>query len=94
MIVMKPTATEQEIQGVIDRIEAAGARAHPSRGDELTVIGAIGDLEREVHVAVLGLDDVVVVDTPDAVLVTTRSRAQDVKAVVDALRAAGRTDLL
>ena len=44
--------------------------------------------------AVLGLDDVVVVDTPDAVLVTTRARAQDVKAVVDALRAAGRTDLL
>ena len=34
-------------------------------------------------VAVLGLDDVVVVDTPDAVLVTTRERAQDVKAVVD-----------
>jgi mannose-1-phosphate guanylyltransferase len=44
--------------------------------------------------AVLGLDDVVVVDTPDAVLVTTRARAQDVKAVVDALRAAGRSDLL
>jgi mannose-1-phosphate guanylyltransferase len=44
--------------------------------------------------AVLGLDDVVVVDTPDAVLVTTRAQAQDVKAVVDALRAAGRTDLL
>src|SRR3712207_4462058 len=56
MIVMKTTATEQEIQGVIDRIEAAGARAHPSRGDELTVIGAIGDLEREVHVAELGLE--------------------------------------
>ena len=37
--------------------------------------------------AVLGLDDVVVVDTPDAVLVTTRARAQDVKAVVEALRA-------
>ncbi|HEV7194372.1 MAG TPA: sugar phosphate nucleotidyltransferase, partial [Pedococcus sp.] len=45
-------------------------------------------------VAVVGLDDVVVVDTPDALLVTTRERAQDVKAVVDALRAAGRTDLL
>ena len=44
--------------------------------------------------AVLGLDDVVVVDTPDAVLVTTRAQAQDVKGVVDALRAAGRTDLL
>ena len=37
---------------------------------------------------VVGLDDVVVVDTPDAVLVTTRARAQDVKAVVDRLRQA------
>jgi len=45
-------------------------------------------------VVVLGLDDVVVVDTDDALLVTTRDRAQDVKAVVDALRAAGRTELL
>lgn len=45
-------------------------------------------------VAVVGLDDVVVVDTPDALLVTTRARAQQVKAVVDALREAGRTDLL
>lgn len=45
------------------------------------------------RVAVVGLDDIVVVDTPDAVLVTTRSRAQDVKAVVDALKAQGRADL-
>jgi mannose-1-phosphate guanylyltransferase len=45
-------------------------------------------------VAVVGLDDVVVVDTPDAVLVMAKDRAQDVKSVVDALRAEGRTDLL
>ncbi|HZI96351.1 MAG TPA: mannose-1-phosphate guanylyltransferase [Actinomycetales bacterium] len=45
-------------------------------------------------VVVVGLDDVVVVDTPDALLVTSRARAQDVKAVVGRLRAAGRTDLL
>ena len=44
-------------------------------------------------VAVIGLDDVVVVDTPDALLVTTRSRAQQVKAVVEALKHDGRTDL-
>lgn len=44
-------------------------------------------------VAVVGLDDVVVVDTPDAVLVTTRARAQRVKSVVDALKAEGRIDL-
>ena len=53
MIVMKPTATEEEIQAVIDRIEGVGARAHPSRGDEVTVIGAIGDRE---HVARLELE--------------------------------------
>lgn len=45
-------------------------------------------------VAVLGLDDVVVVDTGDALLVTTTAHAQQVKSVVEALKAAGRTDLV
>jgi mannose-1-phosphate guanylyltransferase len=44
-------------------------------------------------IAVVGLDDVVVVDTPDALLVVSRDRAQDVKAVVDRLKASGRDDL-
>lgn len=35
------------------------------------------------HVAVLGLPGAVVVDTPDALLVTTTDRAQDLKSVVD-----------
>jgi 3-deoxy-7-phosphoheptulonate synthase len=53
MIVMRPTATEEQVQAVIDRIEAVGARAHPSHGEEVTVIGAIGDRE---HVARLDLE--------------------------------------
>ena len=44
-------------------------------------------------VAVVGLDDVVVVDTGDAVLVTTRARAQDVKSVVAALTEDGHDEL-
>lgn len=44
-------------------------------------------------VAVIGLDDVVVVDTPDALLVTTRARAQDVKQIVAELKNSGRSDL-
>ncbi len=44
-------------------------------------------------VAVVGIDDVVVVDTPDALLVTTRAHAQEVKAMVDRLRETGRADL-
>src|SRR3954468_3478296 len=53
MIVMKSSATEDQVQAVIERIESCGARAHPSRGDEVTVIGAVGDRE---HVARLGLE--------------------------------------
>jgi 3-deoxy-7-phosphoheptulonate synthase len=53
LIVMKPTASHEEIQAVIERVESIGARAHVVRGDELSIIGAIGDRE---HVARLGLD--------------------------------------
>ncbi|MCW3045899.1 MAG: aroF [Solirubrobacterales bacterium] len=53
MIVMKQTASEDDVRAVIERIESVGARAHPSRGDEVTVIGAVGDLE---HIARLELD--------------------------------------
>jgi mannose-1-phosphate guanylyltransferase len=45
-------------------------------------------------IAVVGLDDVVVVDTADAVLVCARSRAQDVKHVVEELRSRGRESSL
>lgn len=40
-------------------------------------------------VAILGVDDLVVVDTPDAVLVCRKDRAQDVRLVVEALRRRG-----
>jgi 3-deoxy-7-phosphoheptulonate synthase len=53
MIVMKAQATEDQIQAVIGRIESVGATAHPSRGEEVTIIGAVGDRE---HVARLGLE--------------------------------------
>ena len=53
---MKPQATEDEIQAVIDRIESVGGTAHPSRGEEVTLIGAIGDSDTEVRVSALELD--------------------------------------
>ncbi|MGL5829896.1 MAG: sugar phosphate nucleotidyltransferase, partial [Angustibacter sp.] len=48
--------------------------------------------ERERLIAVLGVEDIVVVDTPDALLVTTRAHAQSVKSIVEAL--GERPDLL
>src|SRR5215213_3317088 len=53
MIVMKEEATEEQIQAVVDRVESVGCSAHLSRGELLTVIGAIGDRDR---VASLGLE--------------------------------------
>jgi 3-deoxy-7-phosphoheptulonate synthase len=53
MIVMKSDATQEEVDAVVRRVESVGARAHLSRGTEVTVIGAVGDRE---HVARLDLE--------------------------------------
>jgi mannose-1-phosphate guanylyltransferase len=45
-------------------------------------------------VALVGVKDMVVVETEDALLITTRDGSQDVGKVVSALKAAGRTDLI
>ncbi len=45
-------------------------------------------------VALVGLDDIVVVDTPDAVLVCRKSASQSVKNIVEALKAAQRAERL
>ncbi len=56
MIVMQETATDEEIGAVIEKIEQAGALAHPIRGARLTVIGAIGDVEQDVNLESIGLE--------------------------------------
>jgi 3-deoxy-7-phosphoheptulonate synthase len=56
MIVMKETATSEEVEAVVEKIERAGALAHPIVGARLTVIGAIGDVEQDVHIESLGLE--------------------------------------
>ncbi len=56
MIVMKETATPEEIDAVVEKIERAGALAHPIEGARLTVIGAIGDVEQDVNIESLGLE--------------------------------------
>ena len=65
--------------------DADAVRAIDSTGLVVTGSGRV--------ISVVGLDDVVVVDTPDALLVTTRSRAQDVKRVVADLKDGGRDAL-
>jgi len=47
IIVMKMAATEEDVQGVVQRVQEMGFRAHLSQGEERTIIGVIGD-ERPV----------------------------------------------
>ena len=82
-------------------MSAAGARCGSSGDKDATGNVAVGDVlleaARNCYVrsdgmlaAVVGLEDAVVVVTEDAVLAMHRDHAQDVKKVVDRLKAAGR----
>ncbi|HLB22357.1 MAG TPA: 3-deoxy-7-phosphoheptulonate synthase [Solirubrobacteraceae bacterium] len=53
---MKETASDEEVEAVVEKIESAGALAHRIVGARLTVIGAIGDVEQDVNVEGLGLE--------------------------------------
>jgi 3-deoxy-7-phosphoheptulonate synthase len=59
MIVMKESATTEQVEAVVRQVEHVGAKAHVSKGELHTVIGAIGDRE---HVANLELDGMPGVD--------------------------------
>ena len=52
----------------------------------------VSDTDRMV--ALIGVEDIIVVDTPDALLVTTKEHAQRVKSLVDSLKATGHSDVL
>ena len=70
---------------VLDRDAAGNATEGP-----VVTLGTRNSLvrsEESVLTAVVGLDDVIVVSTADAVLVSTRSKAEQVKALVEQLQA-------
>ena len=52
IIVMKKSAADADVQGVVDRIQEFGLRTHLSKGEERTIIGVIGD-ERPINKEVL-----------------------------------------
>jgi mannose-1-phosphate guanylyltransferase len=68
---------------------AAGALAIDAKNNLVRTLG-----KGKKVVALVGVNDLVVVETDDAILVIPRERAQDVRLIVDALKASGRTDLL
>jgi mannose-1-phosphate guanylyltransferase len=77
-----------------DRVHA-DARGNSVEG-EAVLVDTKGSLvfgDRRL-VAAIGLEDMIIVDSEDAVLVVPRSRAQDVRKVVDALKRTRKTRYL
>jgi len=77
----------------LDRLPATDNAGNRTRGDVLT-IDAAGNLAHSSGrlVALLGVEDHIVVETDDAVLVAPKHRAQEVGKAVHALRRAKRTE--
>ncbi|GAA3450249.1 mannose-1-phosphate guanylyltransferase [Dactylosporangium matsuzakiense] len=89
---------ETDTQGNVV-VELAGLIDDPSYASKPTVL--MQDAERVVVVprsgrlvAAVGVSDLIIVDTPDALLICPRSRAQDVKKLVDSLKERGSSELL
>ncbi|MBR4152516.1 MAG: 3-deoxy-7-phosphoheptulonate synthase [Selenomonadaceae bacterium] len=43
IVVMKPGSTQEDLAAVVNKIETAGLRTHLSKGEEVTIVGVIGD---------------------------------------------------
>ncbi len=81
--------------GALAELLPADEHGNAGRGDFVAVDGGGNLLFAEAGtVAVLGVSDLIVVRTDDAVLVTTRRRSQEVKRLVEELESRGRDDLL
>ena len=67
-----------------------------SKGEEAVLLGCANTLAVSdgPTIAAVGVEDLVIIATADGVLVAPRDRAQEVKKIVQELKAAGRTDLL
>ncbi len=80
------------LAALLPSVDGAGNKVLGDDADvlHLEVAGSVIAPASGRLITVLGLDDVVVVDTPDALLVTTRARAQQVKDVVGMLKERGR----
>jgi len=66
IVVMRPTATQEEVDGVRRTVEENGLEAFLSVGEERTVIGVVGsDLERVAHLGTLdGVEQVIRISSP------------------------------
>ena len=79
------------VVGAVGRRRARCATATPTRGDVIAIDSRNSYAHARRLVALVGVDDLVVVETDDAVLVARKDRVQQVKDVVAQLKAEQRS---
>lgn len=67
IIIMKPSATQESIRKVTDLVESRGLQVHLSQGDEVTIIGVVGDKSK------LSDSNIEISDGVDKVVAVTES---------------------
>ena len=78
----------------LTRSQAADAAGNHCRGDVVSHDTRDSLIRAESRlVAAIGLDNMIVIETADAVLVAPKARAQDVKHIVDRLQREGRAEI-
>jgi mannose-1-phosphate guanylyltransferase len=79
----------------VDRLHPRDAQGNVVRGDHVGIDTRNCIVVGRGHlVATVGVEDLIIVHTPDATLVCSKDRAEDVKKIVERLQAKGRTELL
>lgn len=67
IIVMKPKAADKNIKAVTQYIEANGLTAHLSQGEQVTIIGVVGDKSR------LSTENIALLEDVDRIVPVTES---------------------
>jgi 3-deoxy-7-phosphoheptulonate synthase len=91
IIVLRPNSSQEQIDHILERIEALGFKPHLSRGELRTIIGVIGDenkLQAEPLAAIPGVEQVLPILRPFK-LASREMRPQDSVVEVGRVRIGG-----
>ena len=92
IIVMSPNATKENLEKVVKKVEAAGLRTHISEGEEVTIVGVIGDKKKIANLEMNMMDGVekTVRITEKYKLVSRNFHPEDTIVDVDGVKVGGK----
>src|SRR3989338_9197256 len=92
IIVLRPDATKEQVDHIVERIKSLGLSVHISKGKERTILGAIGDesvLEGQPLEALPGVEKVMPILKPYK-LVSREFQKEDTVIEVDGIKIGGK----